>query len=281
VSDDRAEALFERKPQSLVITLLGSYVHPDPRTVWSGGLVKLLSELGSSTGAARVALARLTHRGLLARLRDGRLVHYRLTGRAEALLEEGDRRIFSLGRGDRTVRTWTILWHAIPDERRLERGRLAGRLRFLGFGTIQDAVWISPGDRRREVTSLLEELRLAGYAAVLVGRPANEEFVAFVARAWDIEELTKRYRGFVTVFGRYAAGRDGLDDREAFLIRTRLVHAFRQFPFLDPGLPDDLAPTHGQRERAVGLFHALYERLAVPARRHFDATTVPPRRRAA
>ena len=96
-----------------------------------------------------------------------------------------------------------------------------------------------------------------------------------------MKELTKRYRGFVTAFGHYAAGRDGLDDREAFLVRTRLVHAFRQFPFLDPGLPDDLAPTHGQRERAVDLFHAVYERLAVPARRHFDATTIPPKRRSA
>ena len=39
-----------------MITLFGSYVHPEIRTVWSGGLVKLLGELGFSVGAARVAL---------------------------------------------------------------------------------------------------------------------------------------------------------------------------------------------------------------------------------
>ncbi|MGH2995712.1 MAG: PaaX family transcriptional regulator [Gaiellaceae bacterium] len=273
-----AAALFERRPQSLVITLLGAYLYPDDRTVWSGGLVTLLGEFDFSAGAARVALARLTRRDLLARERDGRLMNYRLTPRAAALLDEGDRRIFSLGRDLRAAEAWTILWHAIPEERRLERGRLGRRLRFLGFGSLQDGVWISPHDREGEVAALLEELRLAGHAAVLLGRPSGRlDFEAFATRAWDLDELAKRYRAFVVAFGRYAhSGRDGLDDRKAFLVRTRLVHAFRQFPFLDPGLPDDLVPTHGQRARAVALFHDLYESLAEGAQRHFDATTAPP-----
>jgi len=279
VSEDPAEALFERKPQSLVITLLGAYVHPNDRKVWSGGVVRLLGEFGFSVGAARVALARLTRRRLLARVRDGRLVHYRLTDRAAALLEEGDRRIFSVGRDIQGADEWTILWHAIPEEQRLERGRLVRRLRFLGFGSVQDGVWVSPHDREREVAALLEELSLVNHAAILVGRPAGGiDFAAFAARAWDVDELTKRYRTFVNAFARYGR-RNGLDDREAFVVRTRLVHAFRQFPFLDPGLPDELVPTHGQRARAVDLFHDLYGSLAEPAHRHFDVTTVPPKRR--
>ena len=265
-------ALLERRPQSLVITLLGAYVYPDERTVWSGGLVRLLEELGSSQGAARVALARLTHRELLERVKEGRLVHYRLTPPATALLEEGERRIFSFGRRPRAPRVWTILWHAIPDERRLERGRLARRLRFLGFGSPQDGVWISPHDRKREVAGLLEELGLEGHATILLGRPAGPfQLEAFLGGAWDLDELPKRYRAFVAAFRRYR--RDGVDDRAAFLVRTRLAHAFRQFPFLDPGLPDDLVPMHGHRARAVDLFHDLYESLAEPAQRHFDAAS--------
>jgi phenylacetic acid degradation operon negative regulatory protein len=278
VTKELGEPLFDRRPQSLVITLLGAYVYPDDRTVWSGGLVRLLGELGFSAGAARVALARLARRDLLARVREGRFAHYRLTPRAAALLDEGDRRIFSLGRDLRPPDSWTILWHAIPDELRLERGRLARRVRFLGFGSVQDGVWISPHDRGKEVASLLEELGLVGHAGVLLGRPAGRlEFDAFAARAWNVDELTKRYRAFVEAFGGHAdAGRDGLDDREAFLVRTRLVHAFRQFPFLDPGLPDDLLPTDGHRARAVRLFQDLYASLAQPAQRHFDASTALP-----
>ena len=122
--------IFEPHPQSLVLTLLGSYVHPEERTVWSGGLVTLLGELGFSAGAARVALARLTRRDLLARVRDGRLVHYRATARASSLLAEGDRRIFSLGQNRRPADVWTLLWNVIPVDRRVERVRLARRSRF-------------------------------------------------------------------------------------------------------------------------------------------------------
>jgi phenylacetic acid degradation operon negative regulatory protein len=267
--------LPEGRPQSLVITLLGAYVHPDDRTVWSGGLVRLLEELGSSSGAARVALARLTRRELLERVKDGRLVHYRLTAPATALLEEGERRIFSFGRHVRPPRVWTILWHAIPEDRRLERGRLARRLRFLGFGSPQDGLWISPHDRKREVGRLLEELGLEGHATILLGRPAGPRHLdALVGRAWNLDDLSGRYRAFVAAFRPYR--RDGLDDRAAFLVRTQLAHAFRQFPFLDPGLPDDLVPLRGHRVRAVELFHDLYESLAGPAQRHFDAASQSP-----
>ena len=277
MSADPTATLVERRPQSLVITLLGAYVYPGDRSVWSGGLVRLLSELGFSAGAARIALARLTRRDLLARVRDGRLVHYRLTPRATALLDEGDRRIFSLGRDERPADEWTILWHAVPDDRRLERGRLARRLRFLGFGSIQDGVWVSPHDRERELVALLDELRLLGHATVLVGRAAGlTDLEALVSRAWDANELTRRYRAFELAFERHAQAGHHHDEREAFLVRTRLVHAFREFPALDPGLPDELVPTNGRRARAVALFHDLYDSLAEPAQRHFDQATARP-----
>ena len=70
---------FEPRPQDLVMTFLGAYVLPHDRLVWSGGLVTLLGEFGFSMGAARIALARMVRRGLLDRLKDGRLVSYRPT----------------------------------------------------------------------------------------------------------------------------------------------------------------------------------------------------------
>lgn len=270
---------FEPQPQDLVMTLLGAFVVPHDRLVWSGGLVTLLGEFGFSTGAARVALARMVRRGTLDRRKSGRIVSYRPTPRAVALLEEGDRRIFSLGREPHGAEPWTVLWHAIPEERRLERGRLARRLRFLGFGSVQDGTWISPHDREQEVVALIDELRVAGYAGVMLGRPAGSlDPRALVARAWDLDALDERYRAFVDEYSPYAkaAGRRGIDDREAFLLRTRLVHVFRRFPALDPELPDDLMRAPRHRARAVTLFHRLYEALGPAAQRHFDAETTAP-----
>jgi phenylacetic acid degradation operon negative regulatory protein len=266
------------QPQDLVITLLGTYVRPFGDTVWSGGLVVLLGEFGFSQGAARVALTRLVRRGLVSRVRSGRLVYYRITPRCERLLLEGDGRIFSLGDPRDDGGTWTLVWHQIPEDRRLERSRLARRLRFLGFGSAQDSVWVSPHDHSAEVVELLAELDVAEFAT-LFRAPGSEAsgLAVFVARAWDLRGLVERYQGFVDEFEAYLVeGRAErpLQDEEAFVVRTRLVHLFREFPVLDPELPIDLAPpVAGRRARAVEVFDALYEGLAGPSQRHFEAVT--------
>ena len=263
------------QPQDLVLTLLGTYVRPFARTVWSGGMVSLLSEFGFSHGAARAALTRLVRRDLIARVRSGRLVHYRLTPRCERLLIEGDGRIFTLGRLPTVAGPWTVLWHQIPEDRRLERTRLGRRLRFLGFGSVQDSVWVSPHDHSAEVQDLLRELGVADSGAVFIAslRP-GPGMPAMVARAWDLSGLEERYDAFCAGFDSYVApGAPSLGDREAFLVRTRLMHTFRAFAQLDPELPDELAPLSRARARAVEIFDALYTSLAPSSQRHFDAVT--------
>jgi phenylacetic acid degradation operon negative regulatory protein len=265
---------FEAQPQDLVMTFLGAYAVPRDRPIWSGGLVTLLGDFGFSTGASRVALSRMVSRGSLERVRSGRLVSYLATPRTVALLEEGDRRIFSLGREPHRAELWTALWHAIPEERRLERARLARRLRFLGFGSVQDGMWISPHDREREVVSLIDELQVGAYTGVMVGRPAaGLDFAALASRAWDLDALDSRYRAFIDEF---SSAPDAADEHEAFHLRSRLVHVFRRFPALDPELPDELIHGPAHRTDAVALFHELYSALAPTAQRHFDAVTTTP-----
>jgi phenylacetic acid degradation operon negative regulatory protein len=269
---------FAPQPQDLVITLLGAYVRPHRGSVWSGGLVQLLGEFGFSPGGARVALTRLVRRGLLARVKDGRLVHYELTPRSDELLSEGDRRIFSLGRGPHSADQWTVLWHAIPENERLQHARLTRRLRFLGFGSVQDGTWISPHDREADVAALILSLGLSEYIGVLLGRPASSfNFLRFARRAWDLDHLDARYEAFAQEFSRYRSerSRQRLSDRDAFLLRTRLVHMFRSFPFLDPELPDEYMPEPRNRTAAVEIFDVLYAALAEAAQRHFDLVTSP------
>ncbi|HEY0805643.1 MAG TPA: PaaX family transcriptional regulator C-terminal domain-containing protein [Pseudonocardiaceae bacterium] len=259
----------EFAPQDLVLTLFGAHLDPRTRRVWSGGLVALLAEFVFSPGAARIALARMVHRGLLARHRSGRLVYYTLTEHAQGILAEGDRRIFSFGRTTPASATWTVLWQAIPEDRRQAREWLVRRLRFAGFGSLQDGTWLAPRDREREVAALVAELDVAEYVGVLLGRPAGLlDFHTVLDRAWRLPELAARYQVFVAEFA--GSVTDGLDDRAALVLRTRLVHLFRQFPTLDPELPTDLVAPPPGRADAVALFHDRYPALELPARRYFD-----------
>jgi phenylacetic acid degradation operon negative regulatory protein len=260
------------QPQDLVITMLGTYVRPFAHTVWSGGLVALLAEFGFSDGAARAALTRLVRRDLIARVRAGRLVHYRLTPRCERLLIEGDGRIFSLGRLPADVGPWTVLWHQIPEGRRVERTRLGRRLRFLGFGSVQDSVWVAPHDHSSEVAKLLGELGVAEFATVFVASVREGPgWAALIERAWDLSGLEDGYAAFCSEFERYLGRDASLADREAFHVRTRMTHGFREFAQLDPELSDELAPLSGARRRAAEVFESLYTSLAASSQRHFDA----------
>jgi phenylacetic acid degradation operon negative regulatory protein len=169
-----------------------------------------------------------------------------------------------------------VLWHQIPEGRRIERSRLGRRLRFLGFGPVQDSVWVSPHDHSSEVAELLDELGVAGFATLFVASVREGAgWPALVARGWDLSGLGERYESFCTEFSRYLTLDSSLADREAFQVRTRMTHVFRAFAQLDPELPDELAPLSGPRSRAAEIFEALYGGLAPASQRHFDAATAP------
>jgi phenylacetic acid degradation operon negative regulatory protein len=108
-------------------------------------------------------------------------------------------------------------------------------------------------------------------ASVLLAPAASARGLRILAeRAWDLSGLAERYAAFEAEFGAYVGATERLADRQAFLVRTRLIQLFRVFPFLDPELPDDLVSLAAERERAVATFDALWTSLAAAAMRHFD-----------
>ncbi len=265
------QAVGPLQPQDLILTIFGAYVRDKGQQVWSGGMVKILGEFGFTTGAARAALGRLVNRDLLARRREGRQAFYGLTSRAEALLNDGDRRIFSFGRCAGGTDQWTVIWHSIPENRRVTRSRFASRLRFLGFGTVQDATWIAARDREQDVRLILDELKIADYVSLMVGRMSQvTPFPPVVSQAWRLDDACRRYESFLSEFGK--PGQVGVElslPAEAFRIRTLMLHRFRSFPFVDPELPEPIDPVRRLRSLVLKRFEELYEQLEIPASTYF------------
>jgi phenylacetic acid degradation operon negative regulatory protein len=268
--DGRAEAL---QPQDLVLTIFGAHVR-DHEQVWSGGMVEVLGDLGFSSEATRAALARLVGRDLLARHKEGRLAFYTLTERAEALLADGDDRIWTFGR-EAPSDVWTVVWHAIPENRRVERSRFASRLRFLGFGSIQDATWLAAHDRSAPVEALAHALGIEDVTTVLVGgMPTSLPAAPVVRQAWALDAVADRYDRFLESYGRFrrAGERRALTPQQAFATRIVMLHRFRAFPAGDPELPDDLDGLRRRRAEVVKTFDAVYAGLEAPATRYFTET---------
>jgi phenylacetic acid degradation operon negative regulatory protein len=255
------------------VTLLGTYVREGPSKVWSGGMIRLLEDLGVAPAAGRVALSRLAARGLVARSKRGRLAWYELTPAGRRLLEEGTQRIFGFGLDAAARPTWTVLAYSIPDARRRRRNELRKRLQFLGFASQQDGVWLAPRDHEAEVAVLLDELGLRDDALLFVGRLGGAvDEARVIQEAWDLEPLRGAYEAFLGEYGTYrsARRRRAMKPLDAFVVRTRIVHDFRRFPRMDPELPEALLSAPLRRDEAVTLFHGVYEALEPAAQAHFD-----------
>ncbi|MEU6827110.1 PaaX family transcriptional regulator C-terminal domain-containing protein [Nocardia beijingensis] len=260
-------------PQDLALSIFGAHVRKPGQKAWSGGLVTLMGDFGFSVEAARTALNRLVARGMIDRHREGRQIYYFVSAEGQEYLAEGDRRFFTFGKTQQRADGWTIVWNSLPESSRQERSRLATRLRFYGFGPIQDATWIAVGDREPEVLRTIQAWEIERYVAMFVGRLSRRiDPTSMIATAWNLPRVAEHYELFLRDFGNLAdpAQRAVLDDTGAFVARTQMVHRFRSFPTIDPELPEALAPEVYQlRVRAVSLFDTVYDALEEAAERRF------------
>ncbi len=255
--------------RSLLMTVLGEFVLPAGRPVWTWMLVDALAGFGVTEKSARQALARAAAEGLLVSERVGRRTRWELTPSARRLLSEGARRIYEFGRSERGWDgRWLLLLVSVPESKRDLRHRLRTRLSWAGFGSPEAGIWISPHlGREAEALDVVKELGLAASAmsfTAAFGRIGGQD--EMVSRAWDLTGLEERYEAFLADFGDLEP--DG--QAAALHAQTRLVHEWRRFPFLDPQLPGALLPANWSGSKAAELFHRKHAAWHVAATQRWD-----------
>lgn len=270
-------------PKDLIFTLFGDYIIHRGGEIWTGSLIRLLKVLGvSSSQAVRSALSRMSQRGWLQSRRIGRRSYYSLTSKGEKLLTTGARRIF-LGRQGPWDGRWRLLTYRIPDEHADLRTRLRRELGWIGFGRLDASFYVAPYDYSDELDELFDRLPVREYVDFFVAEyrgPGSDRDL--VDRAWDLPQLNEKYRDFLAKYRSmyeddreaFAAG-DGPDPEVCFVRRFMLIHEYREFPFIDPDLPEELLPDDWLGGEARRLFNTYHELLTEPALAYFDAVFEP------
>src|SRR3954451_21034149 len=217
--------------RSALLTVLGEYVLGVPDGVWQETLISALGTLDYRTQAARQALARSVAAGWLRTERHGRRSRVQLTKPTAAMLSAGAERIYGFGEPWQWDGRWLLVVLRVPEERREVRHQMRTRLAWEGFGSIGGGLWISPHVERE---TGLRAMRGDGSVAELLsfhgelGELGDTERV--IADAWDLGGVADAYRAFIAEFRRL---RPRTPDA-TFRAQTRLVHAWRKFPVLDP-----------------------------------------------
>jgi len=227
-------------------------------------LVRLLDPLRISAPAVRTAVSRMAGQGWLEAVKLPGGAGYRLTPRAVRRLKEAAERIYR-----RDVPPWDGRWHIVVVERvtdRAARERLRSALGYLGYASLGGMTWISPRPSA-ELDALLTTEQLAGdfFHAGYDGDPR-----ALAARAWDIDDLAAGYQRWLARAREIVTAPAGADDEAVFAMRSELVHEWRKFLFVDPGLPAELLPARWPGKEAADLFHTEAERLLPAAARFVD-----------
>ena len=260
----------------MLFTLYGDYVRHYGGTVWVGSLIALMVELGLTPSAVRAAVSRMARQGWLVAIRSGRASFYALSARGLERIDEAAQRIFKL-HPERWDGRWRILVVDAEMDRR-RRAHLRRELSWMGFAALSRGVYVTPNDLLDRLASLAERYGLAGrFEAFTAEHEGPTRDAGWAAQQWDLRAIDEAYTRFITEWrprlerGREAGARgEALSEATCFAEKTRLVHAFRKFLFIDPGLPQELLPERWAGTEARALFSAYYHLLTEGALRFFE-----------
>ena len=269
------------RPRSLLFTLFGDFIRYYGGEVWAGSLIRLMQEFDISPQAVRVAISRMTSEGWLQNRRAGRKSFYVLTQRGENRLAEGAKRIYKLENPPWNGE-WLIVTYTLPEDHKATRDRFRRELAWTGFGQLTRSVWMSPRDLQPQLIELSRHYCLEGKIDFFTARyqgPGNNQ--ALVRKCWDLDAIQQRYAEFIAMYQeklayhrQCQARRKTVPDSECFCEEIRLIHEYRKFLFIDPGLPDELLPRPWLGHDAARLMHKYYRQVSPAAHRFFEQAFV-------
>lgn len=272
-----AKARPVSRANSFIFTLYGDMVHrldPDG-SLWIGALIRIMASFGVSAQAVRQAVSRMTRQGWLAVRREGNHAFYAVTPRGRRRIEELSPRIY--GPVIEWDGRWRLISYAIGEARRRRRERLRKELAALGWAQLGPSTWISPSDTlaaAREAAGATQTLEAIHLFAATYDGPLSDR--ALLERCWDVAKIAAAYHEFIAYYvARYEQERatGKLSDERALVERLWLVHDYRKFTYVDPGLPSELLPAHWPGTTAAALFREYYALIEAKSQRYFHLCT--------
>jgi phenylacetic acid degradation operon negative regulatory protein len=251
--------------RSALFDLYGDHLLSRGQQAPVAALVRLLAPAAISPPAVRTAVSRMARQGWLVPVRLPGGPGYRLTPRATNRLRQAADRIYR-----KETPTWDGRWHVVVIDRvteRAKRERLKSALGYLGYACLDGSTWISPRcSVELDPAIAAEQVRAERFFASYEGDARG-----LAARAWDLDGLARAYRDWIARASEIAAkAAGGQPDDVIFAVRSELVHEWRKFLFVDPGLPAELLPTDWPGTVAADSFQAQADRLLPTAGRFVD-----------
>ncbi|SDI15993.1 phenylacetic acid degradation operon negative regulatory protein PaaX [Alteribacillus bidgolensis] len=263
--------------RSMIFTLYGDYIRHYGNVIWIGSLIRLLQEFGHNEQSVRAAISRMSKQGWLQSEKKGNKSYYSLTERGRKRMDEAAERIYKI-ESPSWDGEWRILVYTIPEEKRHIRDELRKELVWSGFGLLSNSCWITPNPLDEQINNLIQKYEIEDYVNYFrASHEGMKDHQSLVENCWDLDEINELYSQFIQDYSqKYIIDKSKIEkgdmtDGSCFVERTMLVHQYRKFLFVDPGLPQELLPKNWLGDSAAALFADYYKTLAKPANRFFES----------
>ncbi len=266
------------RPNSFIYTLMGDLVRYYGGEIWIGSLTQLMGEFGVSEAAVRQAVSRMSRSGWITGRKLGNKSYYAITERGRARVDRVSPRIYQPPETAWDGK-WRMVAYTIPETARDARDRLRKDLAVLGFAPLGTALWLSPRDALEAAREAATAHGVLAFVDTFVAESTGpHDDRSLIARSWNLDAIAATYRAFIDDYGARLAhlrASPNLTDAQAFVEREWLVHDFRKFIYVDPGLPLDLLPNDWPALAASDLFRETYDRVRPGSLRFFESIFKP------
>jgi phenylacetic acid degradation operon negative regulatory protein len=145
---------------------------------------------------------------------------------------------------------WYLTNFDIPEKMKRKRDILRENLKILGFGKLQNSIWISPYNFLGDVERIIKQYNLTPYVILSISdKVGQEESKILAEKVWRISEVQKEYQEFISEFQE----KKDPSPWEVF---------FKYYLILqkDPRLPKELLPEDWLGEEAYKLYSKIIKR---------------------
>src|SRR3989344_5720121 len=171
-------------------------------------------------------------------------------------------------------RKWRVVTFDIEEVNRKTRERFREKLKELGFGMLQESVFITPNDIVRDFSEFVESYNLEDSVYILeVSQIVGGDVKSLVNKIWHLDELDERYIKILNKIRKLDLTRTsdrpkqfnnpGKEDKEKLLnfIKEKLLNFIKdirkeylEILLIDPFLPKELLPENWQgREARISI----------------------------
>ena len=142
---------------------------------------------------------------------------------------------------------WYIVAFDIPEKYKQARENLRKKLYDLGFGLLQNSVFISPYNYFRELKILAEKNQIKPYLKFIVAEEIDDS-LELIQASWNFEELNIKYMEFINKCERLEFKNLNFFKRMIIFksLEKELANIFKE----DPQLPKEVCPKNYLGEKA-------------------------------